>query len=49
MLEIETGERVVTLEMPFSIEPCEELAANLSELIGSENVLMPRAASAAPA
>ena len=49
MLEIATGDRIITLEMPFAIEPCDELAANLSELIGSENVLMPGAPSVAPA
>ena len=49
MLEIATGDRIITLEMPFAIDPCDELAAHLGELIGSENVLMPGAASAASA
>ena len=41
VLEVETGERVVTLEMPFAIQPCDALVSNLSEMIGSENVLIP--------
>ncbi|MCH7641844.1 MAG: DNA polymerase III subunit alpha [Chloroflexi bacterium] len=49
MLEIATRDRIVTLEMPFAIKPCDELAAHLCELIGSENVLMPGVASAASA
>ncbi|MDP6821920.1 MAG: DNA polymerase III subunit alpha [Dehalococcoidia bacterium] len=49
ILEVETGERVVTLEMPFAIQPCDELVSNLSELIGSENVLIPGMADATPA
>ena len=49
MLEIATRDRIVTLEMPFAIKPCDELAAHLCELIGSENVLMPGVVSAASA
>jgi hypothetical protein len=48
ILEVETGERVVTLEMPFAIQPCDELVSNLSEMIGSENVLIPGLADATP-
>ncbi|MBT6680590.1 MAG: DNA polymerase III subunit alpha [Chloroflexi bacterium] len=49
ILEVETGERLVTLEMPFQIQPCDELVSNLSELIGSDNVVVPGLAEAAPA
>jgi hypothetical protein len=49
ILEVETGERIVTLEMPFAIQPCDELVSNLSELIGSDNVVVPGLATAAPA
>ena len=48
VLEVETGERIVTLEMPFAIQPCDELVSNLSEMIGSENVLIPGLADATP-
>ena len=49
MLEIETGGRIVTLDMPFAINPCDELTSNLRELIGSENVLVTGAVGAASA
>jgi len=47
ILQVETGERIVTLEMPFAIQPCDELVTNLSELIGSENILISEMADAA--
>jgi hypothetical protein len=37
------------LEMPFAIQPCDELVSNLSEMIGGENVLIPGLANATPA
>ena len=40
VLEVETGERLITLEMPFQIQPCDELVSNLSELIGETNVTL---------
>jgi hypothetical protein len=50
ILEVATAEqRVVTLEMPFSIQPCDELVSNLSEMVGSENVQVPGLASPTPA
>ena len=49
ILEVETGERLITLEMPFQIQPCDELVSNLSELIGSSNVVVPGLAEATPA
>ena len=50
ILEVATAEqRVVTLEMPFSIQPCDELVSNLSEMVGSENVQVPGLATPTPA
>ena len=40
VLEVATDGRVVRLDMPFTVRPCEELTANLAELVGADNVHM---------